>query len=106
MTYDMSIFFSSPLWSVPATRTRLLAADVVFPVIAGLADQEALDGHVMAPLRQIAFATGPDVIDGDSITLAGTGPRAAFNGTYRVRRVERVNDGLESRAILQLLAPA
>lgn len=106
MLDDLSVFFDPAVFGVVATRTRLLADPVVFNAIVGLADQDALDGHAIAPLRQIAFATGPDVIDGDSITLAGTGTRAAFNGVYRVRRVERVNDGLESRAILQLLAPA
>lgn len=106
MDDDLSAFFDLADFAVLATRSRLLAADVTFNAIPGLADQDALDGHAIAPLRQIAFATGPDVIDGDSITLVGTGARAAFNGTYRARRVERVNDGLESRAILQLLAPA
>lgn len=101
MLDDLSAFFGLADFAVQATRTRLLAADVTFACIVGEADAEALESRAIAPLRQIAYATGPDVIDGDSLTLAD--PSGRFTGTYRVRRPERVNDGAESRALLQLI---
>lgn len=100
---DLNAFFDATEFAVTVTRTRLLAADVTFTAIPGLADDEALDGRVVAPMRQIAYATGPDVIEGDTVTLVGTGAAAVFNGSYRVRDPRRVNDGAESRAYLQVI---
>jgi hypothetical protein len=100
---DLADFFDVTEFAVTVTRSRLLADDVTFTAIPGAVDQEALDGRVVAPMRQIAYATGPDVIDGDIVTLTGTGAAAVFNGSYRVHQPERVNDGAESRAFLQLI---
>lgn len=101
MIEDLEAFFSEDEFAVSVTRTRLLADDVTFSAIVGLEDDGALDGHVMAPRRVMAYATGPDVIDGDRVTVSGA--QTVHNGTYRVHEPKRVNDGAESRATLILI---
>lgn len=101
---DPAVFFDDPFWSVQVTRERALVDAVTFPAILGEADAAALDGHALAPRRQIAYATGPDVVDGDTLTVVGDGALARFSGSYRAREPGPVNDGLESRCLLQLIA--
>ncbi len=101
---DLSVIFDDPFWSVDVTRSRLLVDDVAFRAIVGESDDGALDGHALAPRRQMAYATGPDVVDGDTLTIVGEGALARFSGSYRAREPGPVNDGLESRCLLQLIA--
>lgn len=101
--FDIAAFFNDPETAVEVTRSRLLADDVRFWAIPGFEDDGALDNRVLARTRRIAFATGPDIVDGDNLTIAATGALAIYNGQYRVLEVLPVNDGLESRASLQLI---
>ena len=97
-------FFSDPDECVSVLRIRPGAPDVSFLAIIGAGDQEMLDGHAIAPMRQLAFATGPDVRSGDTVEITGSGDLAVFSGTYQVRDPRQVNDGAESRASLKLIA--
>lgn len=107
MTEDMNDFFDpDDETTVSVTRTRLLADDVTFVAIIGLSDEEALEGRAMAPRRQIAYATGPDVIEGDVLEVVGQGYLAIHNGTYKAIEPHRVNDGAESRCTLKLIQAA
>lgn len=101
---DLAVFFDDPFWSVEVTRSRLLTADVTFRGIVGDSDDDALDGRALAARRTLAYATGPDVVDGDTLTIVGNGWLARFSGAYRAREPRTVNDGLESRCGLQLIA--
>lgn len=94
---DLADFFDTDDFGVSVTRSRLLASDVTFTAIIGLSDEDALGGRVIAAQRELAWVTGPDVVEGDTLTIA-TGTHA---GTYTVREPRRVNDGAESRAFLQ-----
>ena len=100
---EIAAFFDDPENSVEVTRSRLLADDVTFHAIPGFEDDGALDNRVLARVTRLAFATGPDIVDGDTVTLAASGALAAYAGQYRVLEVMPVNDGLESRATLQRL---
>jgi hypothetical protein len=100
---EIAALFSDPETAVEVTRSRLLAGNVTFWAIPGYEDDGALDNRVLARSRRIAFATGTDIRDGDTATIAATGALAIYNGQYRVLEVTPVNDGLESRATLQLL---
>lgn len=104
MIEDLADFFDLHDFAVSITRSRLLAADVTFAAIIGEADEAALDGHAVATMRQILYATGPDIREGDTVIVKGTGALAAYDGEYRVRDPRRINDGLESQAWLLLIA--
>ncbi|MFM2054252.1 MAG: hypothetical protein RL456_2289 [Pseudomonadota bacterium] len=100
---DIAAFFNDPESSVAVTRSRLLADDVTFHAIPGFGDDGALDNRVLARTTRLAFATGPDIKDGDTVTITATGALALYAGQYRALEVTPVNDGLESRATLQRL---
>lgn len=100
---DLSVLFDDPFWSVEITRSRLLADDVTFRGIVGDSDDDALDGRALAARRTLAYATGPDLVDGDTLTVTGSGALARYSGTYRAREPRPVNDGLESRCGLVLI---
>jgi len=87
------------------TRVRPAAGDVTFLAHLGLEDEDALLGRATAASRRLHWASGPDVLEGDTITVAATGPMAVHNGSYRVQEPRRVNDGAESACYLQKLAP-
>lgn len=93
---DLAVFYDLDEFALSATRTRPGVDAVTFAAIPGVVDDEALEGHVMAARRRLAFVTGHDVIDGDTVTLVGTGALATYNGQYRVIDPKRVNDGLET----------
>lgn len=98
---DLSDFFDADDFAITVTRVRPLAADVTFLAIIGLNDEDALLGRATAAARRLHWQTGPDVLDDDTISVAGlTGWMAAFNGSYRAREVRRVNDGAECACYL------
>lgn len=102
---DLSDFFDADDFAIEVTRVRPLVADVLFLAHLGVSDEDALLGRATAATRRMHWATGPDVKEGDSITVAATGPMAAFNGSYRVLEPRRVNDGAESVCHLQKISP-
>ena len=102
---DLSDFFDADDFAIEVTRVRPLAASVTFLAIVGVNDEDALMARATAANRRLHWATGPDVLDDDTITVAVTGPLAVFNGSYRVREARRVNDGAESACYLQKVSP-
>ena len=102
---DLSDFFDADDFAITVTRVRPSAADVAFLAIIGVNDEDALLGRATAANRRLHWATGPDVLEGDTITVAVTGPMAVFNGSYQVLEPRRVNDGAESACDLRKLAP-
>lgn len=109
MDADLSAFFDPADGHVVlCTRSRSAEADVVFHAIIGLADEEALQGRVVAAHRVIAFATGPDLRKGDTVTVTALQPwQAVHAGDYRLNEApRRVSDGAESRATLVAITPA
>lgn len=102
---DLSDFFDVDDFAISVTRVRPAVADVPFIAIIGVNDEDALLGRATAANRRLHWATGPDVLDDDTITVAVTGPMAVFNGSYRVREARRVNDGAESACYLQKVTP-
>ena len=104
MTEDLAAIYDTDEFAVLATRSRLLADDVTFAAIPGVVDGDALDGHVVAARRRLQYPTGPDVVDGDVVTIDATGPMAIYSGRYRVIQPERINDGLETHCLLQRIA--
>jgi hypothetical protein len=91
MTEDLSVFFDAVDFAVPVIRQRTSAADLAFNGIVGTADEEALQGNVMAAQRQVHFASA-DVVEGDTLVIAAV--------PARVLRVDRINDGAEMCAYL------
>ena len=101
---DLTAFFDADDFAIEVTRVRPAVADVQFLAIVGVSDEDALMARATAAQRHLHWATGPDVREGDTITVAVTGPMAVFNGSYRVREPRRVNDGAESACFLQKIA--
>lgn len=103
MIEDLSVFFDAEDFVVPAVRQRVAVADLPVAVIAGMADQEALQGHVMAAQFEARFAAA-DVLQGDSLVFASDVTAGCTvvipAGEYRVLRVDRDNDGAEMCAWL------
>jgi hypothetical protein len=101
---DLTVFFDADDFAIAVTRVRPAVADVQFLALLGVTDDDALLGRATAAARQLHWATGPDVREGDTITVAVTGPMAVHNGSYRVLEPRRVNDGAESACFLQKIA--
>jgi hypothetical protein len=101
---DLSDFFDEDEFAIEVTRVRASTADATFLAILGVSDGDALLGRAIAPERRLHWATGPDVLEADTIVVAVTGPMAVHNGSYRVREPRRINDGAESVAELQKVA--
>jgi hypothetical protein len=57
---DLAVFYDLDEFALSATRARSGVASVTFAAIPGVVDNEALEGHVMAARRRLAFVTGPD----------------------------------------------
>lgn len=75
------------------TRSRSGVADVQFAAIFGVADGEALMGYALAGAQVLQFPSAAvDLQPGDVVA----GPE----GSFAVRRVERIVDGAESVAVL------
>ena len=102
---DAADFFDLDEFAVAVTRYRPGASDQNLAAIIGYSEESVLDGNVLGAIRTMAYATGPDLRDGDTVTVVGTGSRAIHNGTYRVHEPHAVNDGDESRARLTRIAP-
>lgn len=102
---DLSDFFDADEFAIEVTRVRQFALDVIFLAHLGVSDEDALLGRATAATRRMHWATGPDVKEGDSITVVATGLMAALNGSYRVLEPRRVNDGAESACYLQKISP-
>lgn len=102
---DLSDFFDADDFAIEVTRVRPLAADVTFLALVGVNDEDALLGRATAAARRLHWATGPDVREGDTITVAALPPMAVHNGSYRVLEPRRVNDGAESACDLQKISP-
>ena len=98
---DLSDFFDADDFAMLVTRTRPAAADITFLAILGVTDEDALLGRVTAAQRRLHWSTGPDVLEGDTITVAVTGPLAVHNGSYAVLEPRRLNDGAESACYLK-----
>jgi len=98
---DLTAFFDADDFAIAVTRVRPAVADASFLANLGVSDEDALMGRATAATRQLHWATGPDVREGDTITVAVTGPMAVHNGSYRVLEPRRVNDGAESACFLQ-----
>lgn len=101
---DMDAFFSEG--TVTVIRHRPGVPDIEFQAIPGLSDEQSLDARVLSPQREIAFPSRHDMRSGDTCTVVGDGSLVMFDGQYRVREHRRVNDGLEARALLQLINAA
>jgi hypothetical protein len=86
------VFFDDDDFAVQCTRQRPATADLVFAGIASVADESLLDSHAVMPVHRVLFATAHDVRRGDTLVIAAV--------NYEVERVDRVNDGLESEAVL------
>ena len=101
---DLADFFSDPDFTVSATRTRPGATGVTFQAIAGVVEDDGLEGRALVARRRLLYATGPDLIEGDIVDLVGLGVLATYNGQYRALEPMLRNDGLESECKLQRLA--
>lgn len=92
MVEDLSVFFDGDDFAVSVTRQRPLLADLIFNGIDGVADRETMQGHVMAWQVELHFPASHDVVEGDTLVIGAV--------SYRVLRVDRVNDGAEKLAYL------
>jgi len=91
---DMGVYFAPGEFAVPCTRERLGAADAHFAGIVSHADEDALDMHAIGAVHRLSYATAAvDLEAGDLVWAEGV--------CWRVRRVDRVNDGSESVALLR-----
>ena len=94
MTEDLSVFFDAADFGVTVIRQRPAALPLAFNAIVGIADQETMQGHVVAAQQEARFASA-DVVQGDTLVVSGT--------PFRVLRVDRANDGAEMLAYLSSL---
>jgi hypothetical protein len=95
---DTSVFFRTDDFAIECTRRRNAAPDVVFAGILASVDADALDGHAITGVHRLRYATGDvDLQGGDLVMARGV--------TYKVRRADRVNDGVESEAQLSRVGP-
>jgi hypothetical protein len=88
---DIDLFFTTVLGSTATivSGTSTVSAAVYFDEPS----QSALNGAVMVDDPSITYPTRLGLARGDSVTVDGT--------AYTVRSVEKLDDGLISRAVLQ-----
>lgn len=90
---DLTPFFVEGEFAVPVVRRRASVPDVPFSGILTTTDEEALQGYAMTADHRLSYPT-------DSIDLTA-GDEVVVNGeAYLVRRTDRVNDGMETEAVI------
>lgn len=90
---DLTPFFVEGEFAVPVVRRRASVPDVAFTGILTTTDEEALQGYAITADHRLSYPTGSiDLSSGDEVVVSGE--------TFLVRRTDRVNDGLESEAVI------
>ena len=90
---ETSVFCRTDDFAIECTRRRNAVPDVVFAGILASVDADALDGHAITGVHRLRYATDDVALQaGDQVVTRGV--------TYKVRRADRVNDGVESEAQL------
>lgn len=91
---DLGVFFRTDDFAIECTRQRAATPDVVFAGILSSVDMDALDGHAITGVHRLRYATDDVDLQADDVVVSR-------GVTYKVRRADRVNDGLESEAQLR-----
>lgn len=95
---DLSVFFTGGEFAELFVRRRPPAPDVEFGGILGVNDRDALQGYAITAEYRLRYpVSAVELVEGDEVAGAA--------GTFRVRRVDRVVDGLEAEALLSRSAP-
>lgn len=90
---DLTPFFVEGEFAVPVLRRRASVPDVAFSGILTTTDEEALQGYAITADHRLSYPTGSiDLASGDEVVVNGE--------TFLVRRTDRVNDGLETEAVI------
>lgn len=90
---DLTPFYVEGEFAVPVVRRRVSVPDATFTGILTTTDEEALQGYAMTADHRLSYPTGSiDLTAGDAVVVNGV--------TYTVRRTDRVNDGLETEAVI------
>lgn len=90
---DLTPFYVEGEFAVPVVRRRASVPDVAFTGILTTTDEEALQGYAITADHRLSYPTGSiDVVSGDEVVVSGV--------TYVVRSTDRVNDGLETEAVI------
>lgn len=100
---DMATVFFGTDFAATFTRQRPLVADVDVMAIFGVADEEALDGRVIATARSLRMPCTADVRVDDVLVAAQAIPDmgVAVGDRFKVLdEPRRLNDGMELEALL------
>lgn len=90
---DLTPFYVEGEFAVPVLRRRASVPDVAFSGILTTTDEEALQGYAITADHRLSYPTGSiDLASGDEVVVNGE--------TFVVRRTDRVNDGLETEAVI------
>lgn len=90
---DLTPFYVEGEFAVPVLRRRASVPDVAFSGILTTTDEEALQGYAITADHRLSYPTGSiDLVSGDEVVVNGE--------TFLVRRTDRVNDGLETEAVI------
>lgn len=90
---DLSPFYVEGEFAVPVVRRRASVPDVAFTGIVTTTDEDALQGYAITADHRLSYPTGSiDLASGDEVVVNGE--------TFLVRRTDRVNDGLETEAVI------
>ena len=100
---DMATVFFGTDFAATFTRQRPLVADVDVMAIFGIADEEALDGRVIAAARTLRMSATSDVRADDVLVAAQAipGMGVAMGDRFKVLdEPSRTTDGMELEALL------
>ena len=95
---DLSLFFDANEGGTACTRIRAGEFDLPFTGNFGAEGDDGFDGHAQDVQRRLQFPTACDVRRGDMVVIGAL--------QFGVERVDPLNDGAESTAILLPRGPA
>jgi hypothetical protein len=105
---DMDTVFFGPDFATTFTRHRPPAADLNVVAILGVADEEALGGHVVTAARTLRMPATVDVRADDVLLVTQVMPGMGVSVGDRFTVIDeprRVTDGMEMEALLGSVRP-
>ena len=105
---DMDTVFFGTDFAATFTRQRPPAADLSVVAILGVADEEALGGHVVTATRALRMPATVDVRAGDVLLVTQVMPGMGVSVGDRFTVIDeprRVTDGMEMEALLGSARP-
>ena len=92
---DLGVFYDTQDFAVEFWRTRAGVPAGPFSGLYSAVDEDALDGHAITGMHRLRYPTAAvDLVEDDIVAVTG-------QGTFKVRRADRVNDGRETEAVLR-----